>query len=605
MGEQERAFDAKVFLSHVATLPGVYQMRDAAGVVLYVGKAKNLRKRLASYFRSNGLSVKTRALMEKVVDIETTITHSETEALILENNLIKTHRPKFNILLRDDKSFPFIYLSAHAFPRLGSARGRRLKGEYFGPFPNVQAVRYSLDLLQKVFRVRQCEDSFFANRSRPCLQYQIERCYAPCVGYINEKEYAQTVNNTRDFLNGRSEALLGQLSEQMMQAAQQRAYEQAAMLRDQLAQLRKVTEKQHIIAGEANVDVLAVALAYGQACVQVLFYRDGHNITSQAYFPKLPDEVSEAEVLSAFIAQFYYERQPAPQLVVNQTLDDSESLAAYLSERFERKITIQSSPREERRKWLLMAEKNAQSSLNLRLSAKLAMQKRFEALAQAFGWQKVPARIECVDISHTQGESTVASCVVFDHRGAVKSDYRRYNIKGITAGDDYAAIAQVIERRFSKLDQFEGVRPDLVLIDGGKGQLKQAMAVFERLGIEDIALMGVAKGQNRTAGLEQFWLPNAQQPFFLPSDSQAMQLIVQIRDEAHRFAITGHRARRAKKAKGSVLEQIPNVGVKRRQALLKHFGGLAMIEQASVEEIARVSGISDTLAADIYATFHQ
>lgn len=605
MGEQERAFDAKVFLSHVATLPGVYQMRDADGVVLYVGKAKNLRKRLASYFRSNGLSVKTRALMEKVVDIETTITHSETEALILENNLIKTHRPKFNILLRDDKSFPFIYLSAHAFPRLGFARGRRLKGEYFGPFPNVQAVRYSLDLLQKVFRVRQCEDSFFANRSRPCLQYQIERCYAPCVGYINEKEYAQTVNNTRDFLNGRSEALLGQLSEQMMQAAQQRAYEQAAMLRDQLAQLRKVTEKQHIIAGEANVDVLAVALAYGQACVQVLFYRDGHNITSQAYFPKLPDEVSEAEVLSAFIAQFYYERQPAPQLVVNQTLDDSESLAAYLSERFERKITIQSSPREERRKWLLMAEKNAQSSLNLRLSAKLAMQKRFEALAQAFGWQKVPARIECVDISHTQGESTVASCVVFDHRGAVKSDYRRYNIKGITAGDDYAAIAQVIERRFSKLDQFEGVRPDLVLIDGGKGQLKQAMAVFERLGIEDIALMGVAKGQNRTAGLEQFWLPNAQQPFFLLSDSQAMQLIVQIRDEAHRFAITGHRARRAKKAKGSVLEQIPNVGAKRRQALLKHFGGLAMIEQASVEEIARVSGISDTLAADIYATFHQ
>lgn len=605
MGEQERAFDAKVFLSHVATLPGVYQMRGADGVVLYVGKAKNLRKRLASYFRSNGLSVKTRALMEKVVDIETTITHSETEALILENNLIKTHRPKFNILLRDDKSFPFIYLSAHAFPRLGFARGRRLKGEYFGPFPNVQAVRYSLDLLQKVFRVRQCEDSFFANRSRPCLQYQIERCYAPCVGYINEKEYAQTVNNTRDFLNGRSEALLGQLSEQMMQAAQQRAYEQAAMLRDQLAQLRKVTEKQHIIAGEANVDVLAVALAYGQACVQVLFYRDGHNITSQAYFPKLPDEVSEAEVLSAFIAQFYYERQPAPQLVVNQTLDDSESLAAYLSERFERKITIQSSPREERRKWLLMAEKNAQSSLNLRLSAKLAMQKRFEALAQAFGWQKVPARIECVDISHTQGESTVASCVVFDHRGAVKSDYRRYNIKGITAGDDYAAIAQVIERRFSKLDQFEGVRPDLVLIDGGKGQLKQAMAVFERLGIEDIALMGVAKGQNRTAGLEQFWLPNAQQPFFLPSDSQAMQLIVQIRDEAHRFAITGHRARRAKKAKGSVLEQIPNVGAKRRQALLKHFGGLAMIEQASVEEIARVSGISDTLAADIYATFHQ
>ncbi len=601
---KERQFDAKVFLSHVTTLPGVYQMRDSNGVVLYVGKAKNLRKRLASYFRKNGLSPKTAALMKQVVDIDTTITNSETEALILESNLIKTHRPRFNILLRDDKSFPYIHLSNHEFPRLSFHRGARKNGEYFGPYPNVQAVRYSLDLLQKVFRVRQCEDGFFANRSRPCLQYQIERCYAPCVGYIDKEEYAQTVQHTRDFLEGRSEILLTRLSDKMMQASEKKAYEQAAMLRDQLVQLRKVTEKQHMVSGEADVDVLAVATAYGEACVQVLFYRNGHNVTSQSYYPKIPDESTTKEILSAFIAQFYYERKPAPQLVVSEALEDAEALTSYLSKRRRRKVIITDNPREERRHWLELAQENAQLSLSLYLSGKLAMEKRFKALAEAFAWSDVPERLECVDISHTQGDSTVASCVVFDHRGAVKSDYRRYNIKGITPGDDYAAIRQVIARRFAKVQQGKGVRPDVVFIDGGKGQLKQAVEVFAELGIDDITLIGVAKGQDRKAGLEQFWLPETKKPHYLPSDSQAMQLIVQIRDEAHRFAISGHRAGRAKKSQRSVLEQIPGIGAKRRQALLKYFGGLAMVEQASVEEIARVPGISDTLAKDIYAVFH-
>lgn len=601
----KRRFDASVFLSHVTTLPGVYQMRDAQGVVLYVGKAKNLRKRLASYFRKSGLGAKTAALMAQVVDIDTTATNSEAEALILENNLIKTHRPKFNILLRDDKSFPYIHLSAHDFPRLSFHRGSRKGGEYFGPYPNVQAVRYAMDSLQKVFRVRQCEDSFFANRSRPCLQYQIERCYAPCMGFIDAQDYAQTVQYTRDFLNGDSDKLLDKLSDKMMLASDKQDYEQAAMLRDQLGQLRKLTQKQHMIVGEADVDVLALASAYGETCVQVLFYRDGHNVTSQAYFPKVPADTEPAEILSAFISQFYFERKAPPQLLVSEALGDMEMMIDYLSERSGRQIVITHNPREQRRKWLELAKENASLSLSMRLSGKLTMEKRFAQLAQAFAWETIPQRLECVDISHTQGDNTVASCVVFDRRGALKSDYRRYNIKGITPGDDYAAMRQVMMRRFAKIQQGEGVRPDVVFIDGGKGQLKQGVEVFKELAIDDIMLVAVAKGQGRKAGLEQFWLPNVPQAKILPSDSQAMQLIVQIRDEAHRFAIAGHRAGRAKKSKGSVLEQIAGVGAKRRQALLKYFGGLAMIEQASEEEIARVPGISVTLAKEIYATFHE
>ena len=601
----QRRFDPKTFLSHVATLPGVYQMRDGDGTVLYVGKAKNLRSRLSSYFRESSLNGKTRALMRQVVDIDTTITHSETEALILENNLIKTHLPKYNILLRDDKSYPYIHLSAHAFPRLTLHRGARKDGEYFGPYPNVQAARYTLEILAKVFRMRQCEDSYFASRSRPCLQYQIERCYAPCVGYIDRAAYAETVAHTRDFLLGKSETLLQELTAKMEAAAENRAYEQAALLRDQLIQLRKTTEKQHMVAGEADADVLAVATAYGEACVQVLFYRDGHNVTSQAYFPKLPEETPEAEILAAFITQYYHERHAPPQLILNQTLPDAGTIAAWLSEKNGRKTTLNSHPRDTRRKWLELAEENAKLSLGLRLTGKLTMQQRFAALAEAFAWPDIPERLECIDISHTQGEATVASCVVFDHRGALKSDYRRYNIRDVAAGDDYAAIRQTVSRRFERIQKEGGVLPDVLFIDGGKGQLRQAVEVFNELGISGVQLIGVAKGQGRKAGLEQFWFPHEDTARYLPPDSQAMQLIVQIRDEAHRFAITGHRAGRAKNSKRSVLEQIPGVGAKRRQALLKYFGGLAQIRLAGVEDLARVPGVSDTLAKEIYATLHE
>ena len=601
----QRHFDPKTFLSHVATLPGVYQMRDGDGTVLYVGKAKNLRSRLSSYFRESGMSSKTRVLMRQVVDIDTTITHSETEALILENNLIKTHLPKYNILLRDDKSYPYIHLSAHAFPRLTLHRGARKDGEYFGPYPNVQAARYALEILAKVFRVRQCEDSYFASRSRPCLQYQIERCYAPCVDYIDRAAYAETVAHTRDFLNGKSDMLLQELTAKMEAAAENRAYEQAALLRDQLIQLRKTTEKQHMVAGEADVDVLAVATAYGEACVQVLFYRDGHNVTSQAYYPKLPEETPEADILAAFITQYYHERHAPPQLILNHELADADTIAAWLSEKNGRKTTLNSHPRDTRRKWLELAEENAKLSLGLRLTGKLTMQQRFAALAEAFAWPDIPERLECIDISHTQGEATVASCVVFDHRGALKSDYRRYNIRDVAAGDDYAAIRQTVSRRFERIRKEDGVLPDVLFIDGGKGQLRQAVEVFNELGISGVHLVGVAKGQGRKAGLEQFWFPHEETARYLPPDSQAMQLIVQIRDEAHRFAITGHRAGRAKNSKRSVLEQIPGVGAKRRQALLKYFGGLAQIRLAGVEELARVPGVSETLAREIYATLHE
>ena len=551
------------------------------------------------------MSGKTRVLMRQVVDIDTTITHSETEALILENNLIKTHLPKYNILLRDDKSYPYIHLSAHAFPRLTLHRGARKDGEYFGPYPNVQAARYALEILAKVFRVRQCEDSYFASRSRPCLQYQIERCYAPCVDYIDRAAYAETVAHTRDFLNGKSDMLLQELTAKMEAAAENRAYEQAALLRDQLIQLRKTTEKQHMVAGEADVDVLAVATAYGEACVQVLFYRDGHNVTSQAYYPKLPEETPEADILAAFITQYYHERHAPPQLILNHELADANTIAAWLSEKNGRKTTLNSHPRDTRRKWLELAEENAKLSLGLRLTGKLTMQQRFSALAEAFAWPDIPERLECIDISHTQGEATVASCVVFDHRGALKSDYRRYNIRDVAAGDDYAAIRQTVSRRFERIRKEDGVLPDVLFIDGGKGQLRQAVEVFNELGISGVHLVGVAKGQGRKAGLEQFWFPHEETARYLPPDSQAMQLIVQIRDEAHRFAITGHRAGRAKNSKRSVLEQIPGVGAKRRQALLKYFGGLAQIRLAGVEELARVPGVSETLAKEIYATLHE
>lgn len=604
MADSRRRFDPGVFLSHVTTLPGIYQMRDSNGTVLYVGKAKNLRKRLTSYFRTSGHSTKTRALMAAVVDIDTTATQTEIEALILENNLIKEHQPKFNILLRDDKSYPYIHVSDHPFPRLCLHRGARKSGQYFGPYPNVQAVRHSLDLLQKVFRVRQCEDSYFANRNRPCLQYQIGRCYAPCVGNIGTEAYAATVASTRAFLQGQSETLLAGLTEKMLAASEHQNYEQAALLRDQLIQLRKVTEKQNMVAGAADCDVLAVVTAYGEACVHVMFYRNGHNVSSQSYYPKLPEIQAQGAILQAFIGQFYLDRVPPKQLLLSHSLPDMEAVAGLLEKRAERQVILTTQTREVRRKWLKMAEENAQLGLGMRISGKLSMEKRFHALAEAFAWDCVPQRLECADISHTQGEDTIASCVVFDRRGAVKSAYRRYRIGGITPGDDYAAMRQMLARRFARLCRGEGVAPDVFFVDGGQGQLRQAVEVLAQYEIQKVRLIAVAKGQGRKSGLERFWLPGETVARSLSPDSPALHLITQIRDEAHRFAISGHRAGRGKKMRRSLLEDIPGIGGKRRQALLGHFGGLAMIESASIADIARVPGISAKLAEQIYATLH-
>lgn len=599
------AFDPDVFLSHVSTLSGVYQMRDQNGTVLYVGKAKNLRQRLSHYFQKTGLSVKTRALMRAVYDIQTTSMPTEAEALLLENNLIKQYQPKFNILLRDDKSYPYICLSQHDFPRLLLYRGARKNGDFFGPYPNVQSAHHALAILQKVFRLRPCLDSFFKNRSRPCLQYQIKRCYAPCVGKISAEMYAQTVQHARDFLTGNSEHLLQTLTEHMLQASAAQQYERAAIVRDQISELRTIQQKQSMVVDAANVDVLAVATAYGKACVQVLFFRDGHSVTSQAFFPKLPELLPAGAILQAFIGQFYHQRPVPSQIVLSEALPDMDAVSEFLSQMSAHTVTLTTQPRAIRKKWLRMTQENARLNLRLHLAQKLSMHERFKALAQAFDWQKMPQRLECVDISHMQGEYTVASCVVFDRRGAVKSDYRRYKINGITGGDDYAAMKQVIKRRFARLKKGEGVMPDVFFVDGGRGQLQQAIAVFEEMQIEGVQLIGVAKGEGRKAGLEQFWFPHENHPRTLPADSQAMQLIIHIRDEAHRFAISAHRRGRDKKVRVSLLEEIPNIGRKRRQALLQHFGNLSGLMQASPEDITRVPGISVKLAAQIYAALHQ
>lgn len=614
-----RSFDPRVFLTHVSTQAGVYLMRNRAGEVLYVGKAKNLKKRLGSYFRDD-LSPKTKALMAQVVDIQTTITLNELEALILESNLIKAHQPKYNILLKDDKSYPYIALSAHAFPRLMLKRigmqGKKT-GEFFGPYPNVSVAKSALEMLQKLFRVRPCEDSVFNSRSRPCLEYQIQRCSAPCVGYIEQAEYHETLADMRDFLRGKNEELLHKLRSKMEEHAQQQRYEQAARYRDQWQLLRQLTQNQFAIAGEADVDVLAVAMNYGVACVYVQFYRNGHNVGREAYFPRLPDETSKEQVLVAFIAQFYDARPAPPLLVLSEHWDEEtqSALEAMLTQRAQAHglrymVRIRQQVRAEKRQFLESALLNAEESLNLHLANQLSMQKRFVALQSALGLARVPTRIECLDISHTQGADAMASCVVFDQRGALKSDYRLFRMREITAGDDYAAMHQAVTRR---LQHAESALPDVLLIDGGRGQVNAAVAAIKALCDErfsKIQVVGISKGLGRKAGLEQFWLPEHQtehgwQPVHLPPNDLAMHLLLQIRDEAHRFAIGAHRKSRQKTSHQSRLSQIEGVGAKRKKALLQYFGGLEGVMKASVSELCAVEGISRGLAERIHAALNE
>lgn len=601
----QQPFEAADYLKTLTSRPGVYQMIDAEGVVLYVGKAKNLKKRVSSYFRKTGLTSKTTVMVAQIAAIETTVTHTENEALILENNLIKALMPRYNILLRDDKTYPYLLISADTFPRLSVHRGaKRLPGKYFGPYPSAGAVRDSLGLLQKLFPVRQCEDSYYQNRSRPCLQYQIKRCTAPCVGLISAEDYQKDVQHTVMFLEGKNQQVMDELSQQMQEASVALKFEQAAAIRDKIIALRRVQERQYVSSMQGDLDVLAAIVRDGMAVVEVCFIRGGRNLGSKSYFPKGSADSSPEALLAAFIPQYYLGKDVPAEILLSHQADDLSLLQSVLQSESGHKVSLRQPQRGQATRWLKMALTNADISLSQRLSSRANLLQRFEALQDALDMDELPKRLECFDISHTRGEKTVASCVVFGLEGAIKSDYRRFNIEGITPGDDYAAMNQALTRRFTRLQKGEGKRPDLLLIDGGKGQIREAQEVLAELNLSDLPILGIAKGPERRPGEETLFLVGRAGEVTLAADSPALHLLQQVRDEAHRFAITGHRQRRAKARQTSTLEDIPGLGPKRRQKILQQFGGLQEIKRAGVEDLARVEGISESLARKIYDVFH-
>ncbi|MDH3452306.1 MAG: excinuclease ABC subunit UvrC [Gammaproteobacteria bacterium] len=607
--KRDKPFDGEEFLRTLTSRPGVYRMLDERGRVIYVGKARNLKKRVSSYFRATAtLQPKTQALMNHTARVEVTTTHTETEALLLENNLIKEHRPRYNILLRDDKSFPFIYLSTdQAFPRLSFFRGARSgKGRYYGPYASAGATRETLTQLQKLFRVRQCQDSFFNNRSRPCLQYQIKRCTAPCVGYIDASGYAQDVRHAQMFLEGKSEEMVSELVTRMEAASQSQEYELAARYRDQIQALRRVQERQYVSGTQGDVDVVAALAREGVAVIELIVIRNGQSLGSRSIFPSHGAGATSRDLLQAFLPQHYLGRraqQPLPdEILVTEPIDDTDMLEHAFSEAAGHKVSVRDRVRSERARWIEMARSNAELAIARRIADHSDTAARFDALSEALDLPESTARIECFDISHTGGEATVASCVVFEREGALKSDYRRFNIKGVEAGDDYGAMRSALMRRYTRVKREEGRLPDLLLIDGGKGQLTQAVAVLQELQLEDIPVFAVSKGSARRPGQETLHTPG-KPAIALAADSRALALIQQVRDEAHRFAITGHRARRAKPRKGSVLDDIPGIGPKRRHKLLHEFGGLQGLSRAGVQDLARVEGINRTLATAIYDAF--
>lgn len=601
-------FEPVEFLKTVTHQPGVYRMYDATETVIYVGKAKDLKKRLSSYFRQNVGSRKTETLVKNIAQIDVTVTHTETEALLLEHNYIKLYQPRYNVLLRDDKSYPLIFLSADTHPRLSIHRGaKHAKGEYFGPFPNSYAVRETLALLQKLFPIRQCENSVYRNRSRPCLQYQIGRCLGPCVkGLVSDEEYEQQVNYVRLFLSGKDNQVLESLVVRMEDASKALKFEEAARIRDQIQAVRRVTEKQFVSGNSDDLDVIGVAFDSGMACVHVLFIRQGKILGSRSYFPKVPSGIELSEVVQTFVGQFYLQgsqiRTLPGEILLDFTLPEKDILSDSISELAGRKVNIQTRPRGDRARYLKLAKTNAQTALSTKLSQQSTIHQRLTELEKVLHLSDIH-RMECFDISHTMGEETVASCVVFDRNGPVRSEYRRYNINGITPGDDYAAMNQVLRRRYGKALEEDKI-PDVIFIDGGKGQLGQAKEVFSELDVpwdkHRPLLLGIAKGSDRKAGLETLFLQPEGEGFSLPPDSPALHLIQHIRDDSHNHAITGHRKKRAKVRNTSSLETIEGVGPKRRQTLLKYMGGLQPLMNASVEEIAKVPGISQALAEKIH-----
>ena len=601
-------FDHRTLLATLPELPGVYRMLDAAGNVLYVGKAKALKKRVASYFRENHPSPRIALMVQQIARVETTVTRSEAEALLLENNLIKGLNPRYNILFRDDKSYPYILMTKDEFPRIGYYRGSldTKRAEYFGPYPSAVAVRESVHLLQRMFRLRTCEDSVYSNRSRPCLLYQIKRCSGPCVDLIKPAAYAEDVQLARMFLQGRQQEVIKRLTGAMEAASAELAFEQAAIYRDQITSLRYVQEKQYVEStrGE-DLDVVVAVEEGGMVCVNLAMVRGGRHLGDRPHFPSGSASCPPDEALTAFLEQHYLDHPIPGKILVNLPPDDE--VAGALAGLAARPVPIVEPRQGMPRMWVEMAVSNARLAITARRTTLSLQGKRQQALAEALGLESID-RIECFDISHTQGEATVASCVVYAGNGMKKSEYRRFNIRDITPGDDYAAMRQAVQRRYEKVASGESVAPDLILIDGGKGQVAAAAAIMAELGLAHLPMVGVAKGEERKPGLETLIFPESasghREPLQLPPENPALHLIQEVRDEAHRFAISGHRAARGKTRRTSRLEEIGGIGPKRRKALITHFGGLQGIAAASVEQLASIPGISDELAEKIYAALH-
>lgn len=609
--EDLQSFDVEAFMRTVTNRPGVYRMFNAHDEIIYVGKASNLKNRLSSYFQRNVDNRKTRALVSHIASVQTTVTTSAAEALLLEQNLIKEHRPRYNVVLRDDKSYPYIYIStADEYPRVSYQRGaRKAKGKYIGPYPSASSVKRSLRLVQKLFHVRQCEDSYFRNRSRPCLQFQIKRCTAPCVDRISPEDYRQDVDMTVRVLEGKTQEVVKDLAERMEQASQSLEFEAAARLRDQIGSLKAVTDLSSDMREDGNADYVAAVTKGGQSCVQVFFVRNGINLGNKAFYPATPMGSSSAEILNAFVTQFYLQHDLPREIITTEPVEDAELLHEVFSARLGANVSLVHSVRGERAKLQTLAMTNAEIGLATRLASRSGMAARLEAVRELVELDEAPSRMECFDISHTMGEATVASCVVFNAEGAVKADYRRFNIEGITPGDDYAAMRQALTRRYTRLIKEQRDLPDILFIDGGKGQIGVALEVLSELQVDTVQVIGVSKGPDRRPGDETLILCRDEQSGGrtekqLTSDSPALLLIQQIRDEAHRFAITGHRGKRAKKRQTSVLEDIKGLGPKRRKQLLTHFGGLRRLQKAGVEDISAVPGISPDLAARVYDELH-
>ena len=601
-----RAFDPKEYVGSLPRRPGVYRMYDAEGEVLYIGKARSLKDRVGSYFAASNVIPKVQALVQQIAAIEVTVTNSETEALLLEYNLIKQHKPRFNVVLRDDKSYPYIYLCTdHEFPRLSFYRGPRSQpGRYFGPFPSAGAVKETLQQLQKLFHIRNCRDTFFANRSRPCLQHQIDRCSGPCVGLITREAYAEDVSTAVKVLDGHSSEANAELTARMEQAASNLQFEHAARIRDQLAALKRIQATQIVTAeGERDVDVFALIGEPGEYAVSVMLVRGGRNLGTTSYFPRAtlaePDEA-----LSSFVMQYYSTQEPPPEVLVGRALPDTEALSQALRTRAEHEVNVRFPMRGLGARWAELTSENATQALRMRLAQRQGAEEMLASLAEELDLPELPTRIECFDISHTGGEGTVASCVVFGAEGPLKKEYRRFNITGVTPGDDYGALRQALTRRYTRIREGEYPAPDILLIDGGLGQINEVHTSLMELGFEDQLLIGVAKGPDRRPGQERLFVYGAAAPRILEAHSPALRLIQRIRDEAHRFAITGHRRKRARRYNESVLETVAGLGPAKRRALLKHFGGLQGVMRAGVADLQEVAGIGAALARNIYDHLH-